>query len=66
MLRHGWLSGAVPSASLDFAIKSNTLINIDIWAMIRGKDEAVIAYRKLSNEVIKKSFIFLFKIGFSL
>ncbi|MBK2441517.1 hypothetical protein FKL57_23270 [Klebsiella pneumoniae] len=31
MLRHGWLSGAVPSASLDFAIKSNTLINIDIF-----------------------------------
>ncbi|HBT1296116.1 TPA: hypothetical protein MBK75_005746, partial [Klebsiella pneumoniae] len=31
MLRHGWLSGAVPSASLDFAINSNTLINIDIF-----------------------------------
>ncbi|HBX3301483.1 TPA: hypothetical protein MHW50_01720 [Klebsiella pneumoniae] len=30
MLRHGWLSGAVPSASLDFETKSNTLINIDI------------------------------------
>lgn len=46
-------------ASVAGGIKTTTfaVIVISIWAMIRGKDEAVIAYRKLSNEVIKKSFM---------
>lgn len=52
-------------ASTAGGIKTTTLavVFITIWAMIRGKEETTIFYRKFSDETIKKSFMVFISFG---